>query len=593
MAPLREALRASDPTDFWVTAAPLASLVEDPGDLADALPEGVDLLQTLIETDIAETTALLHVMGALSRNDLTRQRVRRALETRRQPVPPHVSGLSQAVVTGTQVFSDSVGDNHLLELTLPGEVRATLAVFVTRVPHLYLKDAFVLGERLDRVLEQYEQAMTTDGFALGPVLRSVDPAETRASLEDALAGIRPEVSKGPEPGDQWPMIRPFLEFVLSLLPEAGRGYDSHGFLPSHDRKAVLGGAASPGDWFWDEADGVRGEDVELPWVDEDGINLVQEFLSSRHAEGLPQDGMTGAVVAYLMSMAQAQEGDPKHWCTAVVGWLLAEGLPMDPIVPEEAVDRVPTVLPALVGWAHDVTEFDPEESETVRQVMTPLLAELLDRRADPRLRVSRLDMRVLVAIENGELDVMHHAMLAQRVGGDDELEALHADPLPDEPIDLAAVPEDVASRLLEVDAELVRGLANLADSTLPLDEPVTGVEFRTACRRFLVQSVVGNPEVLRRRASAARTAAAVAWIVGRGNDFVGQSPAPVGTGELMRAFDVKGTPSSRADTLMTAALLPDAVFGIALGSPHLLVSSARAAIIRKRAELSPLESDQF
>src|SRR5690625_2332891 len=60
---LRPALQDADVTAFWVTAAPLVPmLAEDPGDL----PEGIDLLQTFIDVNIAESTALLHVIAAIS-----------------------------------------------------------------------------------------------------------------------------------------------------------------------------------------------------------------------------------------------------------------------------------------------------------------------------------------------------------------------------------------------------------------------------------------------------------------------------------------------------------------------------------------------
>lgn len=137
MAGLREALRDRDPIAFWGAATSIVVLVDEPGDLV-ALPEGTDLLQTFVDVDVAETTALLHMVAAMSRDELTRARARRAVRERRQPVPPHVSGLAEMTVTGTRVFSDRAGDNHMLELTLPGEVRVTLVAYVERAPRLYL-----------------------------------------------------------------------------------------------------------------------------------------------------------------------------------------------------------------------------------------------------------------------------------------------------------------------------------------------------------------------------------------------------------------------------------------------------------------------
>ena len=62
---LRPALRDRDVTAFWVATSPLVPMLSEaqpPGQL----PAGIDLLQTFVETDIAETTALLHMVAALS-----------------------------------------------------------------------------------------------------------------------------------------------------------------------------------------------------------------------------------------------------------------------------------------------------------------------------------------------------------------------------------------------------------------------------------------------------------------------------------------------------------------------------------------------
>ena len=71
-----------------------------------------------------------------------------------------------------------------------------------------------------------------------------------------------------------------------------------------------------------------------------------------------------------------------------------------------------------------------------------------------------------------------------------------------------------------------------------------------------LSAVEREPGVLRRRAKAVNTAAAVAWTVGRANELVGHSPSPVRSGDLMAAFGV-ATPSGRAET--TATLLVQAL----------------------------------
>lgn len=601
IGPLRQGLRAADPTAFWVTAAPIVTVLEEPGELSAQLPDGVDLLQSFIDVDVAETTALLHMVAAMSRDDLLRGRSRRALTSRRQPIPPEVTGLSQARVTGTQVFGDGGGDNHLVELTLPGGVRATLLAYVARFPHLYLKDAFVMGERLDQVQERYTQILAVEGYDFADAVRTLDPAQTRASLEHALAGIRPDVAKKPEEGDQWPMLRPFVEFVLSLLPEGGEGYDQRGWLvgqgPGALRAGGLGGfGADLDDWDdddsipWDEAAEFALDDEfdwgeDPPWIDEDGTDLAELFLSSPQAADLEQGSRAAMLVRYLMVLSADLTDDPLVWDPDVVRGVLEDVLPTDPLIPPEMVDEVTVVLPALVAWAHHITEVDPDLTEAVRLMMTPLLTELPSRRSDPLARVMRSEALVDIALSSGDAGVFELALLAQRVGGNTELQDLDSEPLPLEQLDLDAAPDDVIEQMQEIDAALVAGLERVGGGQLDLGDAVLDVEFRTACRRFLTQVATRDASALRRRASARTTAVAVAWIVGRGNELVGHLPAPVRTGELLRAFGVKSTPSSRAGTLMRAAVLPQDHLGVSLGSPDLLVGSARAAIMGHRDRL--------
>ena len=84
---LRPALRSvEDPTAFWVAAAPLIMEMADPQHHLEELPEGVDLLDTFLEIDVAETTALLHMVAAISPDDGLRSRAQAGLTTRRQPM---------------------------------------------------------------------------------------------------------------------------------------------------------------------------------------------------------------------------------------------------------------------------------------------------------------------------------------------------------------------------------------------------------------------------------------------------------------------------------------------------------------------------
>lgn len=572
---LREALRDPDPTAFWGATAPIVGLVADPMAMSDHLPEGVDMLQTFIDVDVAETTALLHMVAAMTPNDLLRQRARQALTTRRQPLPPSVTGLEAAVVSETQLIRDADIDSHLIELTLPNQVRATLVSAVRTDPWVHMEDAFVVGASIGEVLDHFEHQLRRDGSQLTDFVRPTDPAQARASLEQALEPGRLGHLPAPE-AEQLTMARPLVEFVLRLMPTGGSGYDDDVWMPADP----TGFAEIDDDeelFDWDLARRF------VPVHATDGTDLVEAFLAAPQATQLTPGTDTKVLVTYLLNMGAAQEGDPLHWCSRVIGLVLTEEIPVDPFLPELMVDEVAAVLPALVSWAYDCAE-PTELPATIVAAMESGLAELTTLREDPRRRATRHDLAVEVALHSGDLDAFSVAMLIQQVGGERALGQLTTEPLPVESMDVSALPPDLADRLGSVDSALVAGLQQVSP-VLARHAPGLVDEFLTACRRFLAQATRLDPAVLRRRARTQTTAAAIAWIVGRGNQLVGYQPAPIRSGDLMDAFGVTSTPSGRAQSLQSAAAIPRGVFGVALGSPHLLVSSARRDIIARRDRL--------
>ena len=183
---LRPALRSEDPTAFWVAAAPLITEMADPQHHLEELPEGVDLLDTFLEIDVAETTALLHMVAAMSPDDGLRSRAQAGLTTRRQPMPPQVSGLAQASVTEALAFSDGAGENLMVELLLPRGVRAVLITYIAWSPVPYMKDAFAIGEPMDEVTRTYREIMARDGDSLDEMLETVTLADAGARFRQAL-----------------------------------------------------------------------------------------------------------------------------------------------------------------------------------------------------------------------------------------------------------------------------------------------------------------------------------------------------------------------------------------------------------------------
>ena len=162
-------------------------------------------------------------------------------------------------------------------------------------------------------------------------------------------------------------------------------------------------------------------------------------------------------------------------------------------------------------------------------------------------------------------------LLAEAVGGEENLRTLSADPLPDEAFDWTPVDEDVRGRVAEVLGLLDGCAAELFD-----------VEFRTAGRRLLADVVAADPAILL-RGRPDTAAAAIAWLVGKANEVFDPYGHGLSIGELTGWFGLSTSPSQRATTILAAlGIETDAYRGIRLGSPRYLTSIHRQRIIQRR-----------
>ena len=563
MRMLRPALRSDDPTAFWVVAAPLVTIIADPSDLSVALPEGVDQLDTFLEVDVAETTALLHMVAAMGPDEELRSRARLGLTARRQPMPPQITGLAEAQVTETAALGDEAGENLMAELVLPRGVRAVLVAYVQWSPAPYVKDAFVVPEPLEQILEKYRELMAREGMVLDEVLETVAPADARARFADALAATPADVAQSGD-FEQWPMLRPFVEFVVSRMPEGGMGYDEAG-LPAH-----ADAAAAP---------------ERPPWILEDGTDLVEEFTASEHAAALPHRERAQDLVCALMVILDATLGDPLAWDVETTAWLLTDVLPVSPVLADELAAEVPAVVPPLVAWSLEREGAGASQIAQTQRTLAPLLAQFPQLRADPRTRALRLEEQVDLALEiSADLEdstPLRMADLALRVGGYTELDELDAEPLPAEELAVEAIAEGLRDLAREIDGHLVEGVAALLALT---PREIDAEEVLTACRRLLVRIAQLDDAVLRRKANPRNTAAALVSLIARGNDIMGHAPAPLRGKDLKQAFGLRSDPAQRARTLAEAAALPHRYTGIALADPGLLIGAARAQILRAQDE---------
>jgi len=149
---------------------------------------------------------------------------------------------------------------------------------------------------------------------------------------------------------------------------------------------------------------------------------------------------------------------------------------------------------------------------------------------------------VLGAIPSREEQMLE--LLRETVGAD-ALGDLDDAPLPDEPLELSGVAEDVHGRVAEV--------AGLLDAFC---EELLDVEHRTACRRFLRDVAAAEPDVFRRGGRTETAAAAIVWIVVKANRGFSQREGGLTAKALGEWFGVGNNPGQRAPTLLQAIGVP-------------------------------------
>jgi hypothetical protein len=182
---------------------------------------------------------------------------------------------------------------------------------------------------------------------------------------------------------------------------------------------------------------------------------------------------------------------------------------------------------------------------------------------------------VLVAATLLELPDIMLESLQRAVGSEAALDALDAEPLPDEPFTWHAVQADVHDRVGEVLALIDRCCAELLDG-----------EYRTACRRLLADAAAGDPQIFRRRGKAATAAAAICWIAGKANSLFDHEPVTpkMLVKDLTGHFGTAGASvSQRSEPLLRAISINPHQYGrMDLGSPRYLTGQRRARILAHR-----------
>lgn len=532
IAGLRHSLRADHPLEFLEHMSGLVAVTEPKPTFGDDPGPSVtldQLVETFEGTDLAETTAALHVLAALTGDELMAARIRRTTSSRRQPMPPWLTEMGRARATRVlevrHIQRD--GENYVVEVDLAAGHVMCAVIYVDNNIGGVVKDAFMMPDGL----EAYE-ALVTLHAEPDTTLEQMDPATARAIVEQA---IKFGATTFPPPeSETWPLVRPLVRWVTRLLPAGGE---------------------VPG----------RAE-----WSDGELAELTEGFLASPQGRPYDDEEHRSLLEDLLWFGVSQGTGDPLRWTPVNVEIVLADWYPRKVVADVAFLAKLPDLLRAFVEYCH--------RREGLRRDLTSETLASVDRwepdyqrqiRAERPQGAEALARLLVDAGADGWGPVSD---LEDAVGGPSALANLGTEPLPEEEFEWAGIPDDIHDRVAEILA--------LCDANA---DRFLDVEHRTANRRLLGRLAVGHPAFFRGRAAARTSASAISWMIAHANDSIGLH-RPLTAQELLAPFG-SGTQSQRAARFREILGVPPggANFGpMALGSSDLLVAARRRAIVEER-----------
>ncbi|HSJ45500.1 MAG TPA: DUF6398 domain-containing protein [Euzebyales bacterium] len=534
-------------------ARPAPVPIADDEDARD-LPSVPELAASFIQIDTVETTALLGVFAELIDDDVLARRMRRAVAGRTHRMPSWLTGLTPIEVHTAVALSHVLGDGDNVMLGVRTAVgdELTVAVYIDHNLGTVVKDAFVIGESLEAVVEEFAAAADDPDVAS----HELGPADARARIDAAMELAA--ITWPPLETDTWPACRPLVRWVLRHLPPGGQGY------------------------------------VRPEWSDHDRAELTERFFASRF--GRVEDDADGRSLfeSLLWFGCDYGPGDPLRWSPVAVEILLTDWLPRKVVADVAFLSRAPDLLRAFVRFSH--------EERGIRDELTAETLAAIDDLEDGYQEVIRslrpqgpaaLMAAMGVPVGDGPFgtdiapwwaDASYEELafdsLARAVGGRAQLEVLDRAALPDEAFAWDVVSDDVIDR--------VRDVLTLTDQCC---DELLDVEYRTACRRLLADVAAADPQIFRRRGRAETAAAAIAWIVGKANRLFDTHRTNVAVADVVGWFGVSGSPSQRAATMLTALGVDDAsAYSMDLGTPRYLVSERRRDLSQRRDALQTARS---
>jgi hypothetical protein len=221
---VRQALDDGQPLDLLglvsmvivATAQHQSALSPQPD--AEELLSLAELVSAFIDVQVPETTALLAVLGELVVDDeMLRDRCRRAVASRNDPLPGWLTGLAQTTVHRVVRMMHALGDGDevLLGVRLADGQELTCAVNIDHLMMSEVADAFFVPETISTVLDVATASNTDSDISFV----DLDLADARAELQQALDK---HLSMFPlEDSDTWPSCRALVQWLTRLMPAGG------------------------------------------------------------------------------------------------------------------------------------------------------------------------------------------------------------------------------------------------------------------------------------------------------------------------------------------------------------------------------------
>ncbi|MCA1836224.1 MAG: DUF6398 domain-containing protein [Actinobacteria bacterium] len=428
MADVATALTEDQPLLLLSLVSSLLSAVEprrpSPFEVASELdlPSRDELVRIFLDVDLLETSALLAVIAELSGDDITRHRIRREIAERAHALPGWLTDLHRTtverVVEMVHVLGD--GDNLMIGLRLPGGYPLSIVVYIDHNMGTLVKDAFVVPEPLDELIEHMRIAA---GGGPDTTWADLAPADARVRLRDAIE--RGAITFPPCETDSWPACRPLVEWTIGMLPTGGKGYRRPSWGTDRLRK------------------------------------LTDRFFASAYATGLEDADHRSLLESILWFGTDYGPGDPLRWSPVAVEILLVDWIPRKIAADVAYLAKAPDVLRAFIRFCHHERKIRPAlTDETLAAVdeYEPKYQQII---AAPRPQGPAALLAAMGALHpdgpwpdsEAQLPGVGEIMLdslRRAVGGEDALAALDGTPLPDESFDWQPIPGDIHHRVAEV-----------------------------------------------------------------------------------------------------------------------------------------------